>query len=77
MTKRVGIARGIGELYLRGGGHCGIAIGTMTYDHQLVGTFIELEGYRPEIVSTRLLVDLLETGTIFIVDGEVQTGASY
>ena len=40
----VGIARGIGELYLRGGGHCGIAIGTMTYDHQLVGAFVELEG---------------------------------
>ena len=48
----VGIARGVGELYLRRGGHRGGAVGTVAYDHQLVVAFVELEGYRPEICST-------------------------
>ncbi len=75
--KGVGVARGIGELYLRGGGHRGIATGIMAYDHQLVGALIELEGALSEVCVVGRLVDLLETRTAFIVDGEVQFSTCY
>ena len=48
----VGIARGVGELYLRRSGHRGVAIGTVAYDHQLVGAFVELKGALTKIGST-------------------------
>ena len=75
-TAEVGIcvARGVGELDLRGVGHRGVATGAMAYDHQEVGALSELEGGLAEIGFGRGLVDLLDAGAAFIVDGEVEAG---
>ena len=75
-TAEVGvcIARGVGELDLRGVSHRGVAIRTVTYDHQEVVALSELEGGLAEIGFGRGLVDLLDAGAAFIVDGEVKAG---
>ena len=76
VIKRIGEAHGIGELYLRGIGHGGVAITAVGHDHQLIGSFSELEGGCAEIIIAILLVDLLHTGTLFVVDCEVESVAS-
>ena len=71
----VGISLGIGELYLCGVGHRGIAIAAMGYDYQLVPTFGELEGGCSEFIVAIYLVGLLHLGVFGIIYCEVDVGA--
>ncbi len=71
----VGIARGVGELDLRGVGHRGVAVRAMAHDHEEVVAMFQLEMCLAEIGCGRGLVDLLDAGATFIVDGEVEASA--
>lgn len=74
-TEKVQFPGRVGELYLRGVRHRGIATAAVAYDHQLIGTLLQLEGGMSEIGHVRGLVNLLHARTIYIIHREVQSGA--